>query len=78
MVDVDIRDDKCLNGVDTWKKWIERHGEINTPYQKTQSGGFQYFFKWNKNLYKLFGDNVNCFEEDGETVGIAGLSHHFR
>lgn len=49
VLDIDVKDD----GLKTWRKIVSLFPDFETPYVKTQSGGFHYYFKYNPKLTSM-------------------------
>jgi hypothetical protein len=60
VLDIDIKDD----GLKTWKKLISLYPKFETPYVKTNSGGYHYYFKYNSNL-----KSANRFTLNDKKIG---------
>jgi hypothetical protein len=66
VIDIDVKD----KGLETWNKWIEEYGDIDTPIDKTPTGGYHYYFTCSKETAKLFKTSCKSFYYEGERVGI--------
>ena len=69
IIDIDIGEGK--HGEESWQAAIADHGEPNTLYAKTGSGGMHVFFKYSSSLKtssNTLGRGIDCRNDNGYVV----------